>query len=120
MVRPEFERVFDTLRRILAAYEPDLAVQSDDPDSYHLDTSRRVRGKPFLFGAVRLGKSYVSFHLMPVYVFPALLAGISPALKARMHGKSCFNFSRVEDVPVNELVRLTRAAFERYSAEGMV
>ncbi len=120
MARPEFERVFDTLRRILAAYEPELAVQADDPDSYHLDTSRRFRGKPSFFGAVRLGKSYVSFHLMPVYVFPALLNGISPALRTRMHGKSCFSFRSVEDIPVDELARLTRAGFERYSAEGMV
>jgi hypothetical protein len=46
---------------------------------------------------VRKGKSYVSFHLIPVYMFPDLLKGLSPALEKRMQGKSCFNFKTVRE-----------------------
>ena len=33
---------------------------------------------------------------MPVYMFPDLLDGISPELRRRMQGKSCFNFKKAE------------------------
>ena len=45
------------------------------------------------FAGTRLGKRYVSYYLMPVYVEPSLLDGISPELRRRMQGKSCFNFT---------------------------
>jgi hypothetical protein len=50
-----------------------------------------------------------AFHLFPVYVFPDLLTGISPELKKRMHGKSCFNFTKVDEALFAELARLTAA-----------
>jgi hypothetical protein len=52
------------------------------------------------FGAVKLGKAYVSFHLMPLYMSPTLDKEISPALKKRMQGKTCFNFKVVPDEEV--------------------
>ena len=60
-----------------------------------------------MFAAVRKGKSYVSFHLFPVYMFPELLHGLSPALKKRMQGKSCFNFKTVDEELLAELRELT-------------
>jgi hypothetical protein len=53
-------------------------------------TSRRTRSRSFL-GAVQIKKSYVSFHLMPVCVKPALLnelAALTQAARAirRLHG----------------------------------
>ena len=47
------------------------------------------------FAGVQIGKRYVSYHLMCVYLSPDLLAEMSPQLQERMHGKSCFNFTRV-------------------------
>jgi hypothetical protein len=44
------------------------------------------------FGSVRLGKAYVSVHLMPLYMSQELCATLSPELKKRMQGKTCFNF----------------------------
>lgn len=51
------------------------------------------KAKPGFFGAVQTRKSFVSYHLMPVYEDPGLLDGISAALRGRMQGKSCFNFA---------------------------
>jgi hypothetical protein len=71
------------------------------------------------FGAVQTKKNYVSYHLMPVYVYPDLLDGISPELRRRMQGKSCFNFSRVDETLVAELARLTERGLQRYREHGL-
>lgn len=49
----------------------------------------------------------VSYHLMGVSGNPRLLDGISQELRARMQGKSCFNFKAVEDALFQEVDRLT-------------
>ncbi|MDH4386124.1 MAG: hypothetical protein QE280_11870 [Caulobacter sp.] len=71
--------------------------------------------QPLWFGGVRPGKAYVSYHLMPVYSHPALLEGISPALRRRMQGKSCFNFKKPDPDLMAELEALTAAAAELYA-----
>jgi hypothetical protein len=40
------------------------------------------------FGSVRLGKAYVTFHLMPLYMCPVLVHKVPPGLKRRMQGKT--------------------------------
>lgn len=70
------------------------------------------------FGAVITRKNYVSYYLMPVYMYPDLLEGISPELKKRMQGKSCFNFNKVDDRLMDELAKLTRKSFRRFKKEG--
>ena len=84
-----FAPVFARLKKILAAHVPPLVVASDTPVDYFLNTTRLhpTNGQPLCFGMVRIGKNYVSFHLMPVYASPALQAAISPALKKRMQGE---------------------------------
>ena len=64
------------------------------------------------FGATRVGKRYVSYYLMPVYVQPSLLDDLSPALRKRMQGKSCFNFAKVDETLLAELEALTRRGYE--------
>lgn len=102
--------VFETLTGLIRPYAQDLSVKSDTPDDFYLEESRST-GKPQLFAAVQTKKSYVSLHLYPVYVHPELLSDISPQLRARMQGKSCFNFTRVEQIPENELAGLIETAY---------
>lgn len=52
-------------------------------------------------GSVRLGKAFVSLHLMPLYMCPGLTAGMSADLQKRMQGKTCFNF---RSIPSPELM----------------
>lgn len=73
------------------------------------------KGERMWFGGVRAGKAYVSYHLMPVYTHAALAAKISPALKKRMQGKSCFNFKAADEALFAELAALTKAAAEVYA-----
>jgi len=69
--------------------------------------------------AARDGKAYASFHLMPVYAFPDLIDAASPQLRKRMQGKSCFNFSRVDEALMTELEDLTARGIERFRERGV-
>ncbi|MBI5651497.1 MAG: hypothetical protein HZC40_13805 [Chloroflexi bacterium] len=115
----DFQTTFARLKKILQRYAKRLTVTVDKPDAYSLDAgySEKLKRTMF-FGAVQIKKNYVSFYLMPVYVFPNLLKSISPALKKRMQGKSCFNFVAIDDAMVKELAALTKRGIERYKGEG--
>lgn len=67
---------------------------------------------------VQIGQSYVSFHHMGVYAFPALLKTLSKDLKARMQGKSCFNFKSVDPALFAELEDLTVRGFAAFKQAG--
>lgn len=112
---------FLRLRRVLDRHRSKLAAVHDTGEIFHLDTKHlQENGKPLFFGAVTKKKSMVSFHLMPVYLFPELLEKISPALRRRMQGKSCFNFKAVDEPLMKELEQVTNAGFDRYRKEGYV
>lgn len=118
---PDLTPVFNELRSILAPYAAQLDTKKDDASELYLDTRHIQKNrKPLFFGAVQLKRSYVSFHLMPVYTHPELLDGLSPALKKRMQGKSCFNFTEVDPLLFKELAALTQAGCARYGALGYV
>ena len=67
------------------------------------------------FGGAARMKSYVSVHLMPVYSHPSLLEGLSPALKKRQQGKSCFNLKSPDPDLLAELEALTAKAAALYA-----
>mgnify|MGYP006285361189 CR=1 FL=1 len=118
---PDLSPVFIELRKILSPYANDLRGTRDGENELYLDTLHIQKNKrPLFFGAVQIKKSYVSFHLMPVYVKPELLRSASPELKARMQGKSCFNFITVEPDLFQELAALTEAGYASYREEGFV
>jgi hypothetical protein len=77
-------------------------------------------GREVWFGAVGPRKNYVSYHLMPIYWFPDLLKGVSPELKKRMQGKSCFNFKEVDDKLFGELAALTEKCYQRFKSEKLI
>lgn len=114
----EFDATFTQLKEILKAYESKLIVVADTADYYALETKHVMKNKRRLyFGGVRRGKAYVSFHLMPVYVFPEIDKEISPELKKRMQGKSCFNFKSPDEKLFKELRRLTKAGFTQFTSK---
>jgi hypothetical protein len=118
---PDLSTVFTELRSIMAPYVAKLDAKKDEASELYLDTKHIQKNKkPLFFGAVQIKKSFVSFHLMPVYVKPELLARISPELKRRMQGKSCFNFAEVDKPLFKELAALTKAGFASYKEQGFV
>jgi hypothetical protein len=116
-----FITVLDQLRAILKPYEKHLVVKSAPGGDYYLETRHLMKNKqPLFFGSVKAQKNYVSFYLMPVYVFPDLLDSASPELKKRMQGKSCFNFKATDPALFAELASLTEKGFARYQQEGLL
>jgi hypothetical protein len=99
----DFPAIFSTLKPVLSKHSKRLIVKIDTPTEYVVTAKSpspfpQHKGQPLDFAYLRLGKSYVSIHLLSLDMTPS---GISPALKKRMQGRTCFNFS---SPPPDELV----------------
>ena len=118
-VQNDFPIVFEQLKNILKPYAKNLTITADTPDAYSIDGPYSEKWKKVIFfGAAQIKKNYVSFYLMPVYMYPELLKDISPELKKRMQGKSCFNFKKVEPDLFQELAQLTNKGVEKFEQEN--
>ena len=114
----ELHPVFEELKNILLPYAESLHLKADTADTYYIDGPYSEKWKKELFfGSAQIKKNYVSFYLMPVYMYPDLLKDISPELKKHMQGKSCFNFKKVEPELFGELAELTKKGAERFQQE---
>src|SRR5262245_29687360 len=117
----DFNAVFSILKPVLSKHANRLAVKTDTPDEYSLVTRTsspfpQHKGQPMWFGAVRKGKAYVSIHLMPLYMNDAIARSVSPELRERMQGKTCFNFKAPPVAALlEELARLTEAGLTSWN-----
>jgi hypothetical protein len=116
--KQEFDLAFQGLRKVLKPYDKKLRLTKDKPGDYMSESkSLRYLGKPMMFAGIT-SKSYVAFHLLPVYMFPNLLDGMSPELKKRMQGKACWNFKKPEGALFVELGKVVEASFRRFEELG--
>jgi hypothetical protein len=105
------QKTFESLKAILKQQAGGMRVTVDTDTVFSLDAGYSARWrKDMYFGGVRLGKSYVSYYLMPLYACPELLETISPELRTHMQGKSCFNFKTISSDQVAELSKLTKVS----------
>jgi hypothetical protein len=112
----DFDAVFAELKALFKPYARKMDVSCDTRAYYLLNTRHIMKNKqPLCFGGVRRGRNYVSFYLMSVYASPDLLKGMSPELKKRMQGKSCFNFKEVDGKLFGELAELTKAGAAKFA-----
>jgi len=117
----DFDQVFNDLKKIMLPYARKLICKTDSERELYVDTEYFLKNKkPLWFGAVQIKKNYVSYHLMPVYLNPALLEGISSELKKRMQGKSCFNFRTPDHELFEELAALTESGYSDYKRRGYI
>ena len=126
----EFESIFAKLRAILRRHGGRLQVKDDTPTCYCLEGSAgpaalrawggKVKRPRIPVAWVQIGKAYVSYHLMGVYGNTALLDGMSRELKARMQGKSCFNFKSDDEALFKELEQLTVQAITGFRKAGFI
>ena len=113
-----FNNILDQLRSILKSYEQHLVVKTGPGGDYYLETRHLMKNKqPLFFASTKIQKNYVSFYLMPVYACPDLLDDISPELRKRMQGKSCFNFTKLDPAILEELRVLTEKGYQSFIAE---
>lgn len=106
----DFADVYARLRTIMLEAAPAMTINRDEPGALELrtpDIDPKTK-QPGWFGTVTTKKSYVAFHLMPLYTEPDLAEDISPALGKRKQGKTCFNFKKADDVLFEELSALAR------------
>ena len=110
-----FTEIFSALRAVLKRHTGKLVVSENSPDRYCVEGGLHPKhNKPMPIAWVEIGKNYVSFHHMGVYARPDLLKGVSEKLKARMQGKSCFNFTTLDEALFAELEQLTVRAFDAF------
>jgi hypothetical protein len=115
----DLQSTYHTLRAVLEPYESAFVVVKQTSTAFYLasSTAKTRSGAPIWFGGVQIMANYVSFHLIPVYADPSLLKDVSPAMRKRMQGKSCFNFTSVDSAQVAELTALTREGFKRFTRQ---
>ena len=127
---PEFKPVFARLREILRKHSDALRVEHDTAERFSLASAvgpatlaawrGKMRNPTIPVAWVEVGKSYVSYHLMGVYGNPKLLEKCSPDLRARMQGKSCFNFTKVDEKLMTELDGLTQQSVAGMRKAGFI
>ena len=88
----------------------DVTANSEDHYCLTVVLSPKLK-KSFPAAWVKVVKNYVGFHFMPVYMIPQLRRTMSEPLRARMQGKSCFNFTSVDEPLFAELEKLTEEGF---------
>jgi hypothetical protein len=116
-----YDNVYRALREILNRHAGTLSVKEDSASCYCLEGGVHPKHKkPMPIAWVQVGKRYVSFHHMGVYARPDLLKGVSKRLKARMQGKSCFNFTSVDPTLFAELEDLTVRGFDAFRNAGFM
>jgi hypothetical protein len=129
----DFDSIFQDLRAILERQAATLSVVDDGPKRYCLEApigpatvkswgggaKRRggnVKRQTIPVAWTEIGKAYVSFHLMGL---EAVSATLSTKLKARLQGKTCFNFlapdrtlfEELETVTVRSIAALRKAGY---------
>lgn len=110
-----FPEIFSALRAILERHIGKLTVSENGPARYPLQGGLHPKHKTLMpIAWVEIGKNYVSFHHMGVYARPDLLKNVSKKLKARIQGKSCFNFTSIDEPLFAELEALTVRAFHEF------
>lgn len=72
---PDLTAVFAALREVIAPYAATLDTRQDYNSGIYVDTRHIPKNrKPLFFGTVQIRKSYVSFHLILVYLIRKLAA----------------------------------------------
>jgi hypothetical protein len=100
---------------MLRKHKNKLSVGVEKPGEVWMAvTGAMYRGKPLLFAGVRMGKNYVSYHVMSVYMREV---EISAEMKKRRQGKACFNFAEVDEKLFKELDKLTTSGLKDYRPE---
>jgi len=67
-----------------------------------------IEGRPF--AAIASQKNYLSLYLMDLYTQPGLKKKHEKALSSLKMGKSCINFSSVDELPLDTIAAILREA----------
>lgn len=125
-----FQITFSRLKTILKKHKRDFDVKPDSDSSYGIQGKPgpstleawggKMRKPVMPIAWIEIGKSYVSYHIMALYMNTALQNSMSKELKTRMQGKTCFNFKNIDEKLFKELDQLTEKAIDDFKRTGFV
>lgn len=116
-----FPEVFAALKVILQRCAGKLVVSEDSPTRFCVvGGSHPTHKTPMDIAWIQIGKNYVSYHHMGIYARTDLIDTVSEKLQARMQGKSCLNFTTVDEALFAELEELTVRAFVAFSKQQIL
>lgn len=120
MADERFGPVYSRLREImLSVVDEHLDVTRDKTGDLVVRThTLDARGQQGWFGTVNIKKSYVAFHLMPLYERQGLLDELEEPLAGRRHGKTCFNFKSSDEPTYAQLQGLVRRVHRAITEGG--
>jgi hypothetical protein len=111
----DLEATETRLRRLLDPYRQDLV----DGSVYGMATLKRSGASSHdFFVGIKPAKTFVSYHLKPLYANPELMDQASTALRKHLQGRIAFNFSVLDDALVADLERLLDRAYRIYASEA--
>lgn len=87
-------------------------VRENMPDGYVEEVGEKFlsfKADGDWYVAMANQKNYISLYLIPVYVFPELKAKLDRAGKNLKCGKSCINFKRADDLPLDVIAEIIGA-----------
>lgn len=108
----DFPAIFQRLRQLMLDAAPRMVITDDSPTNFTLKTpwiEARTK-EPAWFGWIAIKKSYVAYHVMPLYSLPALNDLVPATLEKRRQGKTCFNFKKADEALFDDLRQLAQAA----------
>lgn len=108
----DFPTIFAELRSLMIESAPGMFVTNDTPTNFTLKTSwiEARTNEQAWFGWIAIKKSYVAYHVMPLYSLPALNDAVPPSLEKRRQGKTCFNFKKSDPAIFEDIRELTKMA----------
>jgi len=107
------DQIFSKLKMILEKFSPPMVVLTDMPKiCFELTGNKPVPygyDKKIIpgmsFGKISHLKESVTLHFFPAYLDPKLQE-VAPSLHKCLKGKTCFHFSKVEQIDEQELINL--------------
>ena len=130
-MKPEsLQPVFARLRDVLRRYQAEFSVSHDTDGRYGLEApvgpatlrawGGTLRTAKIPVAWVETRKNYVSYHLIGVDGNAKLIASLSGSLRARMQGKTCFNFKTVDETLLLELQTVTAESLRGLEKAGFI
>jgi hypothetical protein len=122
---PDLAAIFDTLKPILARYQPPFTSKRDEAGYYDLWSLKDLviegrKRKEIFFAGLITQSSYVGFYFMPVYIDREIKAVFAPELLRLLKGKSCFYIRRTDAPLLEHIAQALEAGYQLYCSRGWV
>jgi hypothetical protein len=125
MIITELQTIFDTLRPLLARYQPPLFSKHDDTRYFDLWSRKDLviaerKRKEVFFAGLIIQKSYVGFYFMPVYSDTGLKDFFKPELLSCLKGKSCFHIKKLDEALLAQIDEALQSGYALYQQRGWI